>query len=234
MNKDEERILLAIAEAERWAVAFERPFSKLLDKGGFTENTITLFAKEFQVARTLWWKNARKTTKADKRAFANFINSLQTDQSASLAFQFKELLEQKTMNATAEALWKANIYPSALSKFYMARTDWMFPPFDSYVAKAVNAKGLNNEEKAQNFYSILDKADYVEIADRLAHKTLAFGKLSPARIVDKYMMIKGGIGSELAQAFAYSQADKKEKWASLALDITPLVNELFCQIEGTK
>ena len=230
-------VLYAIAEAERLAASFERPFSKLHKKYGFTPHLVDLFAKEFMVARTFSWHlgdekgkgNSKEAAafKAQCRAerqesFAEFWNSLSCPNDSKLLDQFEELVNQVCEHQVAGQMWRAKNFASALSKFYMVKCDWVFPPFDSHAAKRLGTK----IGQAEDFYKVLDENDWSNLADEVDDilQNHGLNLVVAARILDKYLIQNGSGYKDIAKAYVCTQSmQTQNQWQSAASEIAQLL-----------
>lgn len=231
-------LYLAIAEAERTAASFERPFSiALAQAGGYTPSLVKMFASEFMVARTLAWHweprpqgltdtqwAAAKAIAQEERlpAFANFLNAFEVEVT-SLAQKYAELEGAACSHKVAGPMWRKRKFPSALSKFAMAKSSWSFPPFDSHAANRLRIQGGAADKRARAFYAKLDKLGVHDRLQKMHEKLDGRLNLEPARILDKYLILPGMGATELAQAFADSQPVEIQKlWQQVAADLGAL------------
>ena len=187
------RILLAIAEAHRCRVCFELPFERPLRKNRqFDVDTMRQFASEFSVTRTLRWsKKDEKTAECERVQFVQFLNNLPHQVAASnLKDQFNEIVECVESSPGSKCLWKRQNFPSALSKFWMVRTDWRWPPFDRYAARAVGINGKSAIDRATSYYCHLDNIKFDCIVKNINCHLPESSLLRAERIFDKFLILE--------------------------------------------
>lgn len=241
MNQ-EKLVFLGISEAERLSASFERPFSVLYKRDGFTPDLVDMFATEFMVARTFSWhlgdkrgkggsKNAttfRKRCKMCKRQqFSEFWNAIECPDTPRLRDCFDGLIDQVDEHPLAGKMWGAKPFPSALSKFYMVISEWKFPPFDNHAAKSLGAKGKTKTQQAQAFYSAFNDNDWTALSGGIASILQKYDiNLPAARVFDKYLVLNGSGFANIPFAYAATKPEQtKRKWTAAASEIAELLGK---------
>ena len=223
------RELLAVAEAHRVMPCFEGPFSGLLTKnGGYDADLTQMILREFLVARTISWAKKRsgekdgdwekRSSAARDRAlpkFAEFLNELPPFPTSSLYNAFSSLITMAETDERTRDIWQRRKFYSALSKLYMARKNWKFPPFDNYAAgKLALPKG---GKRSLKYYEKLDKVGFLRAVDTLAKNMPPGVNIEPARILDKYLVLDIPSAERLAAAYLQTRHDaEKASWLQIA------------------
>jgi hypothetical protein len=222
----------AIAEAHRTAISYEVPFSHLLHKG-FTLPLLQSFAYEFRVARSLRWcarngatdsEYAKMKDEAKTKIMPQLVNTLNGFVGYGgdgLADHFQSQMDlisdNRPGNEHVSALWGRGNFPSGLSKFYMAKTGWNWPPFDSLAATALGVRAQNSVSKAIKYYKTLDERNFADISASVSQAINNDPILKPARVIDKFLLLAGLDNWCMPAAYASTQPRSTQiHWVEVA------------------
>lgn len=188
----------AVVENYRWWLAHDQVYAQLIavETNGITAETVRTIAKAYGINRNIETSDDKQDDKTAK-AIAQVLNTSPFSEFALIDTAegklelFREILGRMPMNATSD---RSPTFVSGTSKLI-----WFFAPrywtmFDRLAADGAKIpKGKSSIERAERYFCALTERGFENIVDvaRPLFESSPFAKISPERLVDKYLWLAG-------------------------------------------